>query len=281
MQINKSITSIDVRKNSIGAVGQSALFAAATIRLADARRNRSPSRFSLEMDSASTDFRTTKLRTSYFKMAKKPLREKSCCTLARDLFCFSKKEDIGGNDADAAEERTVTGDLVYGAVVLVLAPLIGTWLWLTLIASVIFLMWQRKSMFSLFDLVQRASYEDICDVLKRLLWWKRELNSGVPWYLIACFWLPLSAVVWLPLYFAWEVFGPDTANQNSIRACLSSLCGAVLLMVGIVIWGFIKEDAFKTTGPKFFRTHPRALLINFVLLVPNSMFCYASQCRSN
>ena len=114
-------------------------------------------------------------------------------------------------------------------------------------ASVIFLIRQRKSTFSLFDLVQRGTFEDVGDVLTSLLC-DRELNSDVPWYLIVCFWLPLSAVVWLPLYFAWAVFGIGMANQNLIRACLSSVCGAVLLMVAIVIWGYKKEDAFKKTG---------------------------------
>ena len=89
MQINKSITSINVKDNSIGSAGQSTLFAAATQKLVEARRNESPAPFFLATD-APTDFRTAKLRTSYLEMAKKPFPEKNYCTLVRDLFCCSK-----------------------------------------------------------------------------------------------------------------------------------------------------------------------------------------------
>ena len=266
MQINKSITSIDVSSNTIGAVGQSALFVAATQKLVEARRNHSPASLYLAID-APTDFRTAKLRTSYLETAKQPLREKNCCTLAWDLLCCSKKQEIDSG-VDALEERQCSGDLVYVAVVLVFAPLVGMWLWLTLISASMFLILRKKSMFSLFDVFKRASSEDLSDVFKSLFW-ERELNSDVPWYIVVCFWLPLSAVVWLPLYFAWGVFGSDTANQNSIRAYLSSLCGATLLLVAIVIWGFKKEDTFKTTGQNFFRTHTYVFCLSRYFAGPN------------
>ena len=114
------------------------------------------------------------------------------------------------------------------------------------VASAILVL-QKKSMFVLFDF---DLFED--DTTELLV--------------ICCCWLPLSAVVWLPLYFAWDVFGDGTANQNSIRAFLISLCAAVFLLVALVIWGFKKEGAFKKTGPAFFRT--RTCFVN--------LFCFAS-----